>query len=103
MRVVSTPQGKDSQTSPEAYVSCWINDSDRDNALEKATALIGAHGWSVVEIAEDYSITRDEYSLKPEGLEYYEQALIDGEVLVFFVPKLKVEKEEKGDNVNKPS
>jgi hypothetical protein len=57
--------------------------------LNKAISLIRDNGWSVTEIVEDYAISREDYLVKqdPEGLQYYEQALVDGEVLVFFVPK----------------
>jgi hypothetical protein len=57
--------------------------------LNKAIFLIRAHGWSVAELVEDYAISREDYLAKqePVGLQYCEQALVDGEVLVFFVPK----------------
>ncbi len=71
----------------EAYASAWINDLNRASALEKATALVEASGWSVMDIVEDYPISREDYANKTEGLEYYEQAVIDGEVVVFFIPK----------------
>ncbi len=87
MRVCRSVEARQSQAAAEAYVSCWISDSEKDSALEKATSLINAHGWGVVNIVEDYQVSRDDYLLKSEGLEYYEQALIDGEVVVFFVPK----------------
>ena len=87
MRVVSSTQDKKLQAPTEAFVSCWIKDLVRDSALEKAISLINAHGWVVATIVEDYQISREDYLLKPDGLQYYEQALIDGEVAVFFVPK----------------
>jgi hypothetical protein len=87
MRVVSTRQGKDTRAARVAYVSCWINDPSKDRALERATAVIRENGWDVEEIVENHPISREVYSLKPEGLRYYEQALVDGEVLVFHVPK----------------
>jgi hypothetical protein len=75
------------QPSSEAYVSCWINVSNREQAFEKATQLIRDQGWTVAEVEEDHTISREDYAHKPEGLEYYEQALVDDEVLVFFIPK----------------
>jgi len=87
MRVLAPPQGNGSEAPSEAFASCWINDPSREIALTKATTLIRSQGWSVVEVAEDYPISREDYTLKPEGLEYYEQAIIDGEVAVFFIPR----------------
>jgi hypothetical protein len=89
LHVRSDPQAnaRYPQGYSEAYVSCWVNDSGRENALRKAVTEIQARGWSVTEVIEDYPISREDYSLKPEGLEYYEQALIDGEVFVFYVPE----------------
>jgi hypothetical protein len=103
----------------EAHVSCWINDPSSENALKKAIALIRASGWSIAEIIDNYPISRENYSLKPEGLEcyeetpidgdkresspindertgleYYEQALVDGEVLVFFVSKQRSDSQQ---------
>jgi hypothetical protein len=86
LHVFSTAPNEYFKGASEAYVSCWIKDSCRDSALTKAAALIHARGWKIAEIVEEYPISREDYALKPEDLEYYEQALIDDEVLVFFVP-----------------
>ena len=87
MRVLAASPEKNAKSSSVAYVSCWINDASRDSAFKKAINLIDAQGWTAEEIIEDYSISREDYLEKPDGLDYFEQALIDGEVLVFFVPK----------------
>ena len=65
----------------------WINEQNREIAFQKAMELVHGQGWDVVEVVEDYPIFREDYSRTAEGLEYYEQALIDGEVVVSFVPK----------------
>ena len=72
---------------PKAYVSCWINDSSPESAFKKASEMIHNQGWSIVETLEDHPISRENYADSTEGLEYYEQALIDEEVIVFFVAK----------------
>lgn len=87
IRIQSTDPTVGSEKGSEAFVSCWVNDPIRNIALDKATKRIRGLGWNVIEIVEDYPISRDDYLLKPEGLEYYDQAIIDGEVLVFFIPK----------------
>jgi len=67
-----------------AFVSCCILDSNHDAAIDKAGRIIHDQGWHIQSLLEDYTLDRQDYADKPEGLEYYEQALIDGEVVVFF-------------------
>ncbi len=96
MRVLSNTQGKEGypQGYSTAWVNCWINDSSRENALKKAITLIREHGWFVAEILEAYPISREAYAHNPESLKYYEQALIDGEVFVFYVSKERMDPQQ---------
>jgi len=83
----SESEKNSSPKESEAHASAWINDTERNNALKKAINLINSHGWNVAEIVEDYPISRDAYFSNPEGLEYYEQAQTDGEVVVLYIPE----------------
>jgi hypothetical protein len=87
MQLRSLEEHENPPNSSEAYASAWINDPNRESALEKATTLIQENGWNMVNIVEDYPISREDYSLKTEGLDYYDQAVVDGKVVVFFIPK----------------
>ena len=68
-----------------AWVSCWINTDDEQDARQRAETMIGENGWSVIELDQCYPIAREGYPTGSDGLPYFEQALIDDEVLVFYV------------------
>ena len=40
-------------------------------------------GWLIISVEDQYSLTRAEAQAAPDSLPYYEQALLDGVVLVF--------------------
>ncbi|MDD5139684.1 MAG: hypothetical protein PHY43_05415 [Verrucomicrobiales bacterium] len=65
-----------------SHVACWINVEKIEIARQKAVAMIQEQGWKIRKQVEEYSITR-EMAEQSTGLQYYEQALIDTEVLVF--------------------
>jgi len=68
-----------------AYASCWMNYPTRDDAYARAKVLIADLGWHVEAVLEDHALTGSSYSPDDEGLRYYEQALLDDEVIVFYV------------------
>ena len=68
-----------------AFVNCWI---DRPTAVEAeivAKQLIESAGWQVVETMEVYATSDADCGLGEDAKDRFEQALIDGEVLVFHV------------------
>jgi hypothetical protein len=69
----------------EVYAGCWINLNDEELASERAAKFIKEQGYVIVNCVESYPITRADYTDSPDGLEYFEQALIDDEVLVLFM------------------
>ncbi len=69
------------------FSGCWINTDDTIIANNRARKLIQSQGYDVVEILESYPIKSTDYEESTEGLEYFEQALIDSEVMVLFVSK----------------
>ncbi len=72
-----------------ARAVCWINVKSKKEARQKAEALIAETEW-VIEILEDeHPVSREGYTESSEGLQYFEQALTDGEVIVFYTwPKI---------------
>ena len=66
-----------------ASVGCWIKNQTEKNAYLIAKVWIEENGWRIICLDEQYPISEEDYSDKPEGREYFEQALIDGEVFVF--------------------
>jgi hypothetical protein len=82
-RAVPTPDAKEFFDSAGAYVACWIQNSSRDLAEERAAELIREYGWSVESLEEGAVVASEDYALDDEDREFYEQALVEGEVLVF--------------------
>ena len=72
-----------------AHVACWINVKKIEVARQKAVTMIQEQGWKVRKQVEEHTLTR-EAAEQSTGLQYYEQALIDTEVLMFYThPKKK--------------
>jgi hypothetical protein len=67
------------------FVNCWIDRPTMGEAEAVAIAMIGEYGWRVVACEEVEEVDREYYADNPEGLRYFEQAVIDSEVLVFHV------------------
>ena len=78
-----TPDAREFQDSGGAYVSCWIQNQDRQEAEKRATELIEEYGWSVEALQDGSVVTSADYARDDEDREFYEQALVEGEVLVF--------------------
>ena len=66
-----------------AFVACWVNEPTADLAEQIARAGIEAAGWDALDLDECRSVERDAYLGKPESLELFDQASIDGLVLTF--------------------
>jgi hypothetical protein len=68
-----------------AFASSWINSPLAEPALKLARTLITDHGWEIEEVLEAHDVTESNYSPDEDGLQYYEQAQTDGEVVVFYL------------------
>jgi hypothetical protein len=80
---VPTPDAKEFEEAGGAYVNCWIQSDDREAAEERATELIEEYGWAVEALEEGAVVSGADYSPGDEDREFYEQALVEREVLVF--------------------
>ena len=78
-----TPDAKEFHDAGGAYVNCWIRENDRARAQETAEGLIQDYGWSIEALEEGAVVTGSDYDADDEDREFYEQALVEGEVLVF--------------------
>ena len=97
---VPTPDAKEFQDSGGAYVNCWIRSDggDRYQAEERAKDLIQEYGWSVEALEEGAIVSSGSYNDDDEDREFFEQALVEGEVLVFNTwPRGDEDEEEDGD------
>jgi hypothetical protein len=80
---VPTPDAKEFLDSGGAYVNCWIQNSSREDAERRAAELIQEYGWSVEALEDAGTVTSADYDPDDEDREFYEQALVESEVLVF--------------------
>jgi hypothetical protein len=97
---VPTPDAKEFHDSGGAYVNCWIrsDEGDRGQAEERASDLIHEYGWAVEALEEGAIVTSESYGAEDEDREFFEQALVEGEVLVFNTwPRGEEDEEEDGD------
>jgi hypothetical protein len=83
----AVPDGIDQSNAVHggAYACCWIDRPTRLEAEKTARSIIAQEGWLIRELEEAKAVDRSTYIENPEGLEDYEQALIDKEVVVFVV------------------
>lgn len=98
-QAVPTPDAKEFHEAGGAYVNCWILNSDRHDAERRATELIQEYGWAVEALEEGAIVTGDAYDEDDEDREFYEQALVESEVLVFNTwPRGDEEDEDEDDD-----
>jgi hypothetical protein len=88
---------KDKPVNPDdtagAYINCWINYNNQKEAERKAIEMMDENGWTDVTLDESFTVDRSDYEGNEDQLEYFDQAVIDGEVLVVYTYPL-VDKEE---------
>lgn len=80
-----------------AYVNCWIESPSLGEAVSRAMAEVEGAGWRPDEVRRAHLTTRESYTGDDDGLEYYEQALIDQEVFVFYTYPIEDEDHEEDD------
>ncbi|HYO16520.1 MAG TPA: hypothetical protein VE685_25260 [Thermoanaerobaculia bacterium] len=97
---VPTPDAKEYLEAGGAYVNCWIQSPDRFQAEERARELIREYGWQVEALEEGAIVTSESYDEDEEDREFFEQALVEREVLVFntWPPGEEGEEEEEEDD-----
>ncbi len=78
-----TPEHSQCKSIGGAFVSCWIERATIGEADAVARQSIADELWNIDKLEEAYPVDRSNYDEGVDGLEYYEQALIDREVFVF--------------------
>ena len=66
-----------------AFVNVYTTATSEKEALEIARAEIAQAGWVVIAVEDQHLLTHADAQASPDTLPYYEQALLDGVVLVF--------------------
>jgi hypothetical protein len=64
-----------------AQIACWINTNDREVARTKSRRMVKQTNWKIDTLEEEHPLSR-KMAEASQGLRYYEQALIDDEVIV---------------------
>lgn len=64
-------------------VNCWIERSSIDEAIEVARRMIRESHFIVDEPSQANEVVREDLT-NPDAIRYYEQALIDQEVIVIY-------------------
>jgi len=78
------PTYKHDKTYGGASVGCWIKNQTAKSAILIAKGWIEDRGWVVLSLEEQYPVFEKDLEDNLEGKRYFEQALIDEEVFVFY-------------------
>ena len=79
----TTPEHPKHTLIGEAFISCWIIRDTEKAATEAAIEIIEAGDWKVIEVEEIWQASDEDYAEDDELRCYYEQALIDQEVILY--------------------
>jgi hypothetical protein len=79
-----------------AEVHCWIKDQTQRNAMHVAAGWVAEHGWVINEMVEQRAVTRADFA-DTDYLQYFEQALTDGEVFLY---EIEEDDDEPGETDN---
>jgi hypothetical protein len=66
-----------------AFANVWVEATSEQQALAVASGEVQDAGWLIESLESVHPNVREDYADDDSGLEYFEQALIDGIVLVF--------------------
>lgn len=78
------------KTIAGGHIGCWIETTDIKNADKIARDLIKKQNWDILKKDKFKTIKPNSIAKDSEHYQYYEQALTDKEVLVFYTyPKTK--------------
>ena len=74
-----------------ALVNCWIKRDDIDEAVSVARRMIAERDWHSETLEEARHCSREEFP--EESRPYFDQAMTDGEVLVFYAHPKQADEE----------
>lgn len=67
-----------------AHVNCWIEESSAENAEKIAQKEIEEYNWHVKTLDEIIEVDEEFYSEEDPKRQYFEQALLDKVVMLFY-------------------
>lgn len=77
------PGSENITTASGAFANVWIDATSKEEALRVSAREVLSAGWTILSLETAHEVTRKDYADDTSGLEFYDQALIDGIVLVF--------------------
>ena len=79
-------------------MNCWVKATSKRKACEEASAAIKESGWTILAVEEQCREVDDgAYAGDAEGLDYYRQAVVDGECYVYHMWPVEA---QEGDDVH---
>ena len=87
------PGSKNASKFGGAFINSWIRRPSEAEALERIKTYLERNDWIVSSIKESNLVSRDFYKLDGEGIEYFEQAMQDGECFVIHTWPLEIQNE----------
>ncbi|MFC5579464.1 hypothetical protein ACFPOA_15760 [Lysobacter niabensis] len=67
-----------------ATINIYSTEQSEDGALTLAAREVAEAGWQIQSVEDNFLLTRADLMDSPDGLQYFEQALVDGIVLVIY-------------------
>ena len=80
---IPTIESQDYKDTGGAFINCWVNATSIDSAKTIAESAINENHWKILNLEESFSVNEEYYEENDESLEFYKQAVIDGEVYVY--------------------
>jgi hypothetical protein len=77
-----TPQAHDTAEVGGASIVCWVRAASKVEAADQARRAIEERLWVIVAVDEAWA-EATESAVPPESMQYFEQAMSDGECYVF--------------------
>jgi hypothetical protein len=82
-RFEAVPASIESAEFGGAFINCWLKRDSKSLAKKDANDLIMAKGWKIKTLQDSRQVTKRTYKKDDPGRKYFEQVMLDNEVLVF--------------------
>lgn len=67
-----------------ATINIYTTEESEDGALAIAAREVAEAGWQIQSVEDNFVLTREDLVETSDGLQYFDQAMIDGIVLVVY-------------------
>ena len=82
VEAVPAPDSERFATYAGAFINVYVRTSSSDEAIAAATQEVAEAGWVCRSIDEAAFLTREDLCDSPEGSSHFDQAMLDGVVVV---------------------